>query len=143
MWHSHGLGQALYIVEGIARIQARGGEIVEAHPGDVISTPPGEQHWHGATPDQFMTHLALWETDNVTWLDHVTDTEYTAPRVSTRLEVHRSPRVGRVVRPTANRRAWQSELNQLIEATLVPVSARFGVYDAHYRPAIAATRSAM
>jgi quercetin dioxygenase-like cupin family protein len=83
-WHSHGLGQTLYVVEGVALIQARGGEIVEAHPGDVIWTPPGEQHWHGAAPDQFMAHLALWETDDVTWLEHVTDTEYTGSRASTK-----------------------------------------------------------
>ena len=83
-WHSHGLGQTLYIVEGIALIQSRGGEIVEAHPGDIIYTPPGEEHWHGAAPDQFMIHLALWETDEVAWLDHVTDTEYQGPRKSTR-----------------------------------------------------------
>lgn len=84
-WHSHGLGQNLLIVEGIALIQARGGEIVEAHPGDVIWSPAGEEHWHGAAPDQFMTHLALWETDEVAWLEHVTDTEYLGPRISTRI----------------------------------------------------------
>jgi quercetin dioxygenase-like cupin family protein len=83
-WHSHGLGQTLYIVEGIALIQSRGGEILQAHPGDVIWTPPGEEHWHGAAPDRFMTHLALWETDDVDWLDHVTDAEYTGPRAGTR-----------------------------------------------------------
>ncbi|MFI6493315.1 cupin domain-containing protein [Streptomyces sp. NPDC050564] len=83
-WHSHGLGQTLYIVEGIALIQSRGGEIVEAHPGDVIWTPPGEEHWHGAAPGHFMTHLALWETDDVTWLEHVTDHAYTSERHSTR-----------------------------------------------------------
>ena len=83
-WHSHGLGQTLYIVEGIALIQSRGGEIVEAHPGDVIWTPPGEEHWHGAAPGRFMSHLALWETDEVSWLEHVTDDEYQGPRKSTR-----------------------------------------------------------
>jgi quercetin dioxygenase-like cupin family protein len=83
-WHSHGLGQALYIVEGVALIQSRGGRILQAHPGDVVWTPPGEQHWHGAAPDQFMVHLALWEGDDVDWLDHVTDTEYGGPRTSTR-----------------------------------------------------------
>jgi quercetin dioxygenase-like cupin family protein len=83
-WHSHGLGQTLYIVEGIALIQSRGGEIVEAHPGDVIWTPPGEEHWHGAAPGQFMSHLALWETDEVAWLELVTDDEYTGPRIGTR-----------------------------------------------------------
>ncbi|MFG2124404.1 cupin domain-containing protein [Streptomyces sp. NPDC048710] len=83
-WHSHGLGQTLCIVEGIALVQSRGGEILEAHPGDVIWTPPGEEHWHGAAPDSFMVHLALWETDDIDWREHVSDAEYTGPRVSTR-----------------------------------------------------------
>jgi quercetin dioxygenase-like cupin family protein len=79
-WHSHGLGQALYIVEGIALIQSRGGQIVEAHPGEVIWTPAGEEHWHGAAPDRFMAHIALWEGDDADWLEHVTDAEYNGPR---------------------------------------------------------------
>ncbi|MFD8526434.1 cupin domain-containing protein [Streptosporangium canum] len=83
-WHSHGLGQALLIVEGIALIQARGGKLIEARPGDVVWTPPGEEHWHGAAPGQFMTHLALWEGDDTTWLEHVTDAEYGAVPVSAR-----------------------------------------------------------
>ena len=89
-WHSHGLGQTLYIVEGIALIQSRGGDLVEAHPGDVIYTPPGEEHWHGAAPGRFIIHLALWEypgpdgAPENTWLEHVTETEYNGPRVSTR-----------------------------------------------------------
>ncbi|MGY5014310.1 (R)-mandelonitrile lyase [Streptomyces sp. 900105755] len=83
-WHSHGLGQALYIVEGIALIQSRGGQIIEAHPGEVVWTPAGEEHWHGAAPDQFMAHVALWETDDVDWLDHVTDAEYSGPRLLAR-----------------------------------------------------------
>ena len=85
-WHSHGLGQTLYIVEGIALIQSRGGGIVEAHPGDVIFTPAGEEHWHGAAPDRFMAHIALWEGDEVNWLEHVTDDEYAGPRHSTRCQ---------------------------------------------------------
>ncbi|MFF3373770.1 cupin domain-containing protein [Streptomyces sp. NPDC002680] len=87
-WHSHGLGQTLYIVDGIALIQSRGGEILEAHPGDVIYTPPGEAHWHGAAPDHFMTHLALWESPGSgpesTWFEHVADDEYGGPRRSAR-----------------------------------------------------------
>jgi quercetin dioxygenase-like cupin family protein len=89
-WHSHGLGQTLYIVEGIALIQNRGGELLEAHSGDVVYTPAGEEHWHGAAPDQFMIHLALWESPGPgggpenTWLEHVTDAEYDGRRVSTR-----------------------------------------------------------
>jgi quercetin dioxygenase-like cupin family protein len=50
----------------------------------VIWTPPGEEHWHGAAPDHFMTHIALWETDDVDWLEHVTDAEYGGRRHSTR-----------------------------------------------------------
>ncbi|WP_369255665.1 cupin domain-containing protein [Streptomyces sp. R35] len=83
-WHSHGLGQTLCIVEGIALIQSRGGDILEAHPGDVIHTPAGEEHWHGAAPEQFMSHIALWEGDDVNWLEHVTDADYGGKRVSTR-----------------------------------------------------------
>jgi len=83
-WHSHSLGQTLYVIEGIALIQPRGGEIIEAHPGDVIYTPPGEQHWHGASPDRFMAHLALWEGDDTAWAEKVTDAEYGGPRTSTR-----------------------------------------------------------
>jgi quercetin dioxygenase-like cupin family protein len=89
-WHSHGLGQTLYIVEGIALIQSRGGDLIEAYPGDIVYTPPGEEHWHGAAPGRFMIHLALWEypgpdgAPENTWLEHVTHDEYDGPRVSTR-----------------------------------------------------------
>jgi quercetin dioxygenase-like cupin family protein len=84
-WHSHALGQTLYIVEGIALVQSRGGDIIEARPGDIVHTPPGEEHWHGAAPDRFMTHLALWETDDATWLEHVTDAVYDGPRATHRV----------------------------------------------------------
>ncbi|GAA3105163.1 (R)-mandelonitrile lyase [Streptosporangium carneum] len=83
-WHSHGLGQTLYIMEGLALIQSRGGQLIEAHPGDIVRTPPGEEHWHGAAPDRFMIHLALWESDETTWLEHVGDDEYEAARSGTR-----------------------------------------------------------
>ncbi|MEV4751598.1 cupin domain-containing protein [Streptosporangium sp. NPDC049248] len=89
-WHSHSLGQTLYIVEGVALIQSRGGVLIEAHPGDIVHTPPREEHWHGAAPDQFMIHLALWESPGpdggpeTTWLEHVSDTDYLGPRAGTR-----------------------------------------------------------
>jgi quercetin dioxygenase-like cupin family protein len=60
-WHSHALGQTLHVTEGIGRTQARGGRVLEIRAGDTIYTPPGEWHWHGAAPDHFMTHLAMWE----------------------------------------------------------------------------------
>ena len=83
-WHSHAVGQTLHVTEGIGLVQARGGDIVVMRPGDVIYTPPGEWHWHGAAPENFMTHLALWEapgdgSPESTWGEHVTDAEYRLP----------------------------------------------------------------
>lgn len=60
-WHAHTLGQTLYITEGVGNVQSRGGRVMEVRAGDVIYTPPGEWHWHGATEDDYMTHLAMWE----------------------------------------------------------------------------------
>ena len=60
-WHSHAVGQTLYVLEGRGLIQSRGGEVTEIHPGEVILTPPDEWHWHGAAPDHFMTHLTITE----------------------------------------------------------------------------------
>ena len=83
-WHSHANGQTLHITEGVAWVQARGGSTVELHAGQTIYTPPGEEHWHGASPDRFMEHLAMLENDDdaattTTWLEHVPDEEYNAP----------------------------------------------------------------
>ncbi|WP_433696908.1 (R)-mandelonitrile lyase [Nocardiopsis sp. CA-288880] len=89
-WHSHVLGQTLHIVSGIALVQSRGGRVVEARPGDTVHTPPGEEHWHGAAPDAFMEHLALWEgvvesdLPETVWLEEVTDDQYDAPRATGR-----------------------------------------------------------
>src|SRR5512135_1703647 len=60
-WHAHAVGQTLHVTEGVGLIQSRGAAPIEIHPGDTIYTAPGEWHWHGATPDHFMTHLAIWE----------------------------------------------------------------------------------
>jgi quercetin dioxygenase-like cupin family protein len=79
-WHAHAVGQTLHVTEGIGRVQSRGGEVVEVRAGDTIVTPPGEWHWHGAAPDHFMTHLAMWEAPDdgpeSEWGDLVTDEEY-------------------------------------------------------------------
>ena len=79
-WHSHAVGQTLHVTEGVGLVQARGGEVTEIRPGDTIYTPPGEWHWHGAAPDHFMTHLAMWEAPaegaESEWGDLVTDEEY-------------------------------------------------------------------
>jgi quercetin dioxygenase-like cupin family protein len=83
-WHVHALGQTLRVTEGVALVQASGGDPVAVYPGQTVYTPPGEWHWHGATATCFMTHLALSESipesegSTVTWGDHVTDQEYHA-----------------------------------------------------------------
>jgi quercetin dioxygenase-like cupin family protein len=82
-WHCHAGGQTVHVTEGRGLIQSRGGKAVEIGPGDTVHTPPGEWHWHGATPDHFMTHLAMWEAPDEgpenQWGDLVTDEEYRQP----------------------------------------------------------------
>jgi quercetin dioxygenase-like cupin family protein len=81
-WHKHAVGQTLHVTDGIGLIQARGGDVTVIRPGDVIYTPPDEWHWHGAAPDHFMVHTAIWEgtepdgEPESEWGDHVTDEEY-------------------------------------------------------------------
>lgn len=79
-WHTHPNGQTIYVTEGIGFAQTRGGPIEAIRPGDRVFFEPGEEHWHGATPDRFMTHLAMLEVDhqggNATWGAHVSDAEY-------------------------------------------------------------------
>ena len=87
-WHRHANGQTLHVTEGRGLIQASGADVIEIGPGDTIHTPPGEWHWHGAAPDHFMTHLAMWESPGEgpesEWGDLVTDAEYHArPHPST------------------------------------------------------------
>jgi quercetin dioxygenase-like cupin family protein len=69
------------VIAGLGRIQAQGGPIREIRPGDVVWIPPGEKHWHGASPTNGMTHLAMQEAQDgnaVTWMEKVTDEEYSA-----------------------------------------------------------------
>ena len=81
-WHHHPKGQTLYVTDGIGYVARRGCEPQEIRPGDVVYIEPGEERWHGATPGRFMAHVAIQEADDqgevVTWLEHVTDEEYTA-----------------------------------------------------------------
>ena len=74
-WHSHSNGQTLYVTEGEGLVQTRGEQVVAIRSGDTTYTPADEWHWHGATPDHFMTHLSITEGD-ATWGDHVADDEY-------------------------------------------------------------------
>jgi quercetin dioxygenase-like cupin family protein len=78
-WHTHPLGQTLYVISGVGRVQAKVGPVQEIRPGDVVWIPPGEKHWHGASPTNAMTHIAMHESldgSHVTWLEPVTDAEY-------------------------------------------------------------------
>ena len=83
-WHTHPLGQTLHVLYGVGRVQAKGGPVREIRAGDTVWIPPGEKHWHGASPNNAMTHIAMQEAldgSYVTWMEHVTDAEYTvAPR---------------------------------------------------------------
>lgn len=76
-WHSHSLGQTLHVTDGIGVVATRD-SVITMRAGDTVHTPPGEEHWHGALPDHFMSHLAMWEDDDATWGDHVTEDEYAA-----------------------------------------------------------------
>ncbi len=81
-WHRHAVGQVLHVTEGVGLVQSRGGERTVMRAGDTVWTPPGEWHWHGAAPDRFMCHLAMWEGPGAgqgpesEWAAHVTDEEY-------------------------------------------------------------------
>lgn len=81
-WHTHPNGQTIFVTEGVGLCQRRGSEIEVIRPGDRVFFEPGEDHWHGAAPNRFMTHLAMLEVDgegnSATWGDHVTDEEYGA-----------------------------------------------------------------
>jgi len=81
-WHTHPNGQTIYVLEGVGLCQRRGGPIEEIRPGDRVFFEPGEEHWHGASPTRFMTHIAMLQVDDegnsATWGDHVSDAEYGA-----------------------------------------------------------------
>jgi quercetin dioxygenase-like cupin family protein len=54
-WHTHPHGQTIYVTEGVGRCQRRGGPVEVIRAGDRVFFEPGEEHWHGAAPDRFMT----------------------------------------------------------------------------------------
>ncbi|MFI6644929.1 cupin domain-containing protein [Streptomyces sp. NPDC050504] len=88
-WHSHVLGQTLHVMSGVALVGTRDGTVLEAHPGETVACPPGEEHWHGAPPDRFMEHLAMWEgvwdgTPETDWFEPVAEEQYARPRTTSR-----------------------------------------------------------
>ncbi len=84
-WHTHPLGQALIVTAGKGWVQQEGGEKIEIVAGDVVWTPPGVKHWHGATAATAITHIAIQEALDgkaVEWLEKVTDEQYYGPKAS-------------------------------------------------------------
>jgi quercetin dioxygenase-like cupin family protein len=82
-WHSHAVGQTLHVTEGVGLVGTRDGNVVRVRAGDTVICPPGEEHWHGAAADTFMSHLAMLESlpegqDPTTWLEPLTDEQYEA-----------------------------------------------------------------
>ena len=78
-WHTHPLGQTLIVTAGYGLVQREGGPIEEIRPGDVVWFPPGEKHWHGASPATAMTHIAIQESLDgkaVDWMELVSDEQY-------------------------------------------------------------------
>jgi quercetin dioxygenase-like cupin family protein len=82
-WHTHPLGQTLLVTSGVGRVQRWGGPVQEIRPGDVVWIPPGEKHWHGASPTNAMGHYAIAELlggKAVDWLEKISDPQYLSER---------------------------------------------------------------
>ena|SRR5437868_14205866 len=80
-WHTHPIGQTLIVTSGVGWTQCEGQAKAEIRAGDIVWCPPGHKHWHGATPDSAMSHIAIQEALDgkvVTWMEKVTDEEYLA-----------------------------------------------------------------
>jgi len=78
-WHTHPAGQTIIITQGLGWVQRDGGPIEEVKPGDVVFFEPKEKHWHGASVQVGMVHIAISETVDgraVDWLEPVTDEQY-------------------------------------------------------------------
>lgn len=78
-WHTHPLGQTLIVTAGCGWVQHEGGAVEEIRPGDVVWLSPNEKHWHGATPNTAMTHIAIQERLDgkaVDWMEQVSEEQY-------------------------------------------------------------------
>lgn len=78
-WHTHPLGQTLIVTSGAGQVQQWGEPVQQIRPGDVVWIPPGAKHWHGATAETSMSHIAIAEAQDgkvVDWLEQVSDSQY-------------------------------------------------------------------
>src|SRR4051794_6204692 len=79
-WHTHPRGQTIWVTAGVGLCRREGAPVEEIRPGDRVFFEPGENHWHGAAPNRFMTHIAIQQADDqgnvVEWGEHVSDAEY-------------------------------------------------------------------
>ncbi len=84
-WHTHPVGQTLYVLYGSGRVQKEGERPIVLSPGDTVMIPPDVRHWHGAAPDRLFIHLALSEVtetgEGTVWLEKVSDADYAATAV--------------------------------------------------------------
>ena len=82
-WHTHAVGQVLYVLNGVGRYQLDGEAVQALLPGDTVIIPPKARHWHGGAPDHMMMHLAISETSDTgeatSWLEPVSDADYLRP----------------------------------------------------------------
>ena len=78
-WHTHPLGQTLHIISGTGLMGLRNENPQLIQAGDTVWIPPGEEHWHGASTTNSMTHIAIQEALNgsvADWLEKVSDDQY-------------------------------------------------------------------
>ncbi|MFP2904265.1 cupin domain-containing carboxymuconolactone decarboxylase family protein [Pyxidicoccus sp. 3LFB2] len=121
-WHSHPLGQVLYVTEGVGRVQRWGDPVEEIRKGDVVWIPPGQKHWHGASHERRMTHIAVSEHLDgkaVDWMEKVSDAQYGAPatgRAATSAAPAR-PGVGADGQPTRAQQLFGDISPKMVELT--------------------------
>lgn len=137
-WHTHPLGQTLVVTTGAGRVQHWGGPIREVRPGDVVQIPPGAKHWHGASPDAPMTHVAILERPDdgpgTVWMEEVSDEQYAAgspPPVADADEPSRAqqlmggiaPRLADLTDDVLDGQVWSDPTLSPRDRSLVTVSA--------------------
>jgi len=121
-WHVHRAGQTLIVMDGVGRVQQWGAPVDEIRPGDVVRIPPNVKHWHGASPDAAMSHLAITEAldgRSVEWMEPVTDSQYRAPVRARAAAIPSRPpgAVGDSVRASVTPRAMNEFAPRLAEIT--------------------------